>query len=163
MTRARSAVHPALAALSFAMLAACGGGDSGSSGSAASSAPSDAPGAAPSAAAPAAPAGGAAATGDTITIRMVTTQNGAAGQFEPAQVTARPGDVLHFVSDGAAAHNVSWPAAENAGATGLPAPAQYLTAPGQAVDEVVTMAAGTYHFQCDPHSAMGMKGTLTVS
>jgi plastocyanin len=161
MHRKRTVVRPALAALSVLLLAACGGGgDSGSAGSA-SSEPS---GSAPAATAePAAPSGTAAATGDTITIRMVTTQNGASGQFEPAQVTAKPGDVLHFVADGGAAHNVSWPAADNAGKAGLPAPSPYVTAAGQAVDEVVSMAPGTYNFQCDPHAAMGMKGTLTVS
>ncbi|HEV2736805.1 MAG TPA: plastocyanin/azurin family copper-binding protein [Longimicrobiaceae bacterium] len=160
MYRKRTVVRPALAALSLLLLAACGGGgDSGSAGSA-SSEPS---GSAPAAPAPAAPSGTAAATGDTITIRMVTTQNGASGQFEPAQVTARPGDVLHFVPDGGAAHNVSWPAADNPGKTGLPPASPYVTAAGQAVDQVVSMEPGTYNFQCDPHAPMGMKGTLTVS
>ncbi|HLL47700.1 MAG TPA: plastocyanin/azurin family copper-binding protein, partial [Longimicrobiaceae bacterium] len=93
----------------------------------------------------------------------LTTQNGASGQFEPAQVTAKPGDVLHFVPDGGAAHNVSWPAADNPGKTGLPPASPYVTAPEQAVDQVVSMGPGTYNFQCDPHAPMGMKGTLTVS
>lgn len=142
-----------LPALALALLSACGGGEQK---------PAEEPAAAPAQPAPPAPTA-AAATGDTITVRMVTTQNGAAGQFEPAAVTAKPGDVLRFVSDGGAQHNVSWPADQNAGATGLPAPSAYVMTPDQPVDVPVTFGAGTYTFQCDPHAPMGMKGTLTVS
>jgi len=144
--------------LALSLLAACGGGDD-------KAATADAPagGAETTPAAPPAAPTAAGATGDTITIRMVTTQAGAAGQFEPAEVSARPGDVLHFVADGGAAHNVDFPAAENAGAAGLPAPSTYLVAADQAVDVPVTFAPGTYTFQCDPHVATGMKGKLTVA
>ncbi|HEU4452380.1 MAG TPA: plastocyanin/azurin family copper-binding protein [Longimicrobium sp.] len=141
--------------LALSLLAACGGG-----GDAPKSA--DEPPAAP-APAPAPPAAAAAATGDTITIRMVTTQAGAAGQFEPTEVSAKPGDVLHFVADGGAAHNVSFPPAENAGMAGLPGPSTYLVTADQAVDVPVTFAPGTYTFVCDPHTATGMKGKLTVT
>ena len=59
-------------------------------------------------------------------------------------------------------HNVSFPSAENAGASGLPAPSPYLQLPGQTHDVVVDLPAGDYTFQCDPHGALGMLGTLTV-
>jgi len=151
-------------------LAACGGGDNSGGGSAPSdtAAAAPAPAAVPPAAAPQAapPAAGEAVTpdagGKVITITMKTTQNGASGEYDPATVTAKKGDVLHFVADGAAAHNVSWPAADNANAAGLPAATQYVSVAGQAVDQKVTWGPGTYHFQCDVHAAMGMKGTLTV-
>ncbi len=141
--------------LALSLLAACGGGGDDK----AATAEPPAGGAATTPAAPPA----AAASGDTITIRMVTTQSGAAGQFEPAEVSAKPGDVLHFVADGGAAHNVSFPAAENAGAAGLPAASTYLVAADQTVDVPVTFAPGTYTFVCDPHVATGMKGKLTVA
>jgi plastocyanin len=140
--------------LALALLAACGGGGDAPK--------SDEPAGGP-ATPPAAPPAAAAATGDTITVRMVTTQAGAAGQFEPAEVSAKPGDVIHFVADGGAAHNVSFPAAENAGAAGLPGPSTYLVAADQTVDVPVTFAPGTYTFVCDPHTATGMKGKLTVT
>lgn len=98
--------------------------------------------------------------GQTITIRVVTTESGASGVFEPATVTAKRGDVLHFVGDGGAAHNVS--IVNSAGAPVIPG-GQYLTTDGQALDVPVTLAPGTYTFQCDPHLATGMKGTLTVT
>ena len=101
------------------------------------------------------------AQGTVHNVRMVTTQGGASGQFEPAQITVKKGDVIHFVSEGNAAHNVSFPADQNAGAANLPAPSQYLTN-GQSYDLQITMDPGKYNFQCDPHAAMGMKGVITV-
>lgn len=101
------------------------------------------------------------AQGTVHTVRMTTTQGGASGQFEPAQINVKKGDVIHFVSEGNAAHNVSFPADQNAGAANLPAPGQYVTN-GQTYDLQITMDPGTYNYQCDPHAAMGMKGTITV-
>ncbi|HET6230460.1 MAG TPA: plastocyanin/azurin family copper-binding protein [Longimicrobiaceae bacterium] len=145
---------PALGLIVLA--AACGGGDKAGSGEqAAPAADTGTAAAAPAAAAP-------AAAGNTIEVKMVTTQSGAAGQFQPSEITAKKGDVIHFVSDGGAQHNVDFTAAENPGAANLPAPSPYLAAPGQSYDLQVTMDAGTYKFQCDPHAPMGMKGTLTV-
>lgn len=150
-----STAKPA-AALALVLLAACGGGD-------APEAAVEGDAAAPVVVAPAA-APAAAPTGDTITIRMVTTQSGAAGVFEPADVTAQPGDVLKFVSDGGAAHNVNFAAVDNPGATNLPSsPSAYAMADGQALDVPVTFPAGTYTFRCDPHMGTGMKGVLTVT
>ncbi|HEU4560379.1 MAG TPA: protein kinase [Longimicrobium sp.] len=105
---------------------------------------------------------GAVAYGDTLTVRHVTTADGAAGAFGPTVVHARRGDVLRFVTDGLAAHNVSFPASENP-RRDLPPYLPYLTAPGQTSDLVVDLPPGTYHFQCDPHAAMGERGTLVVS
>ena len=103
----------------------------------------------------------APAQGTVHTVRMTTTQGGASGEFVPAQITVKKGDVIHFVSERNAAHNVSFPADQNAGAANLPAPGQYLTN-GQTYDLTVSMDAGTYNYQCDPHAAMGMKGSITV-
>ena len=145
-----------------ALLAACGGGDKGGDNNAATT---DNGAAAPAAEAPAAtaPAAAPAAQGNVIEVHMVTTPDGSAGRFEPANVSAKKGDTVRFITDGKAAHNVSFPPAENAGKSNLPAPSPYVTTAGQTVDVPVNMDAGTYNFQCDPHSTMGMKGVLTVS
>jgi plastocyanin len=37
-----------------------------------------------------------------------------------------------------------------------------LQLPGQTYDVPVNFEPGTYYFQCDPHSALGMKGHLKV-
>jgi plastocyanin len=101
------------------------------------------------------------AQGTVHTVRMVTTQGGASGQFEPSNITVKKGDVIKFVSQGNAVHNVSFPADQNAGKSNLPAPSQFLS-DGQSYDLQVTMDAGTYNIQCDPHASMGMKAAITV-
>lgn len=93
---------------------------------------------------------------------MITTPDGASGRFEPAGVSARRGDIVRFITDGRTVHNVSFPPSENPGKHHLPPLGPYLTAPGQSYDVVVELDHGAYHFQCDPHATMRMKGTLTV-
>jgi plastocyanin len=98
-------------------------------------------------------------TGATIEVRTVTDEKGS--RFEPATIRAKPGDVLHFVLV-SGVHNVSFPADSNPAGATLPAPTDMLQLPGQTVDLPVTLAAGKYRFQCDPHAALGMVGTLEV-
>lgn len=149
---------PALGMLFFA--AACGGADApAAGGTEAAAADPAAVEAAPPMAGPAAPA----AQGNVVEVKMVSTDGGATGVFEPAEVTVRKGDVIRFVTDGGSAHNVSFPAAENASAASLPAASPYLTTAGQSYDMPVTMDAGSYTYQCDPHAMMGMKGKVNVT
>jgi len=140
-----------------ALLAACGGGDQK-----AASTDTDTTTAAAAPAAAPAPAAPAAAQGNVVEVRMVTSADGASGHFEPANVTVKKGDTVRFITDGKTVHNASFPPAENVGKSNLPAPGPYLTTPNQNYDLVVTMDPGTYNYQCDPHAAMGMKGVLTV-
>jgi plastocyanin len=149
---------PLVGLLAFA--AACGGEKKTDETQAA---PAGDAAAAPAAEAPAAaPAAAPATTGKTIEVKMITTNGGASGKFEPENVEAKVGDVIHFTTDGVTQHNVDFVAADNPSGAQLPAASPYLSA-GGTYDVPVTMAAGTYKFQCDPHAAMGMKGTLTVT
>jgi plastocyanin len=100
---------------------ACGGGDAADG-----SAPATATAAAPS----------VAATGDTITVEMITDGDG--NIFKPAQITAERGDVLRFVLV-AGVHNVHFVADSNPGVAGK-----------------------SYYFHCDPPALLGMIGQLTV-
>ncbi len=157
---------PVLGLLAFA--AACGGGDQ-------QAATTDAPPVAGSPTvdiAPSQPAAGtegAALTPDegrqVIEIRMVTTQGGASGVFEPAQVTVRRGDVIRWIqADAGAAHNVSFRMAQgNPGGFQAPADSPYYTQEGQSYDVKVDWAAGTYNYVCVPHLATGMGGSVTVT
>jgi plastocyanin len=149
---------PVLGMLAFA--AACGGSDAPAS-EGADAAASASPAA--EATAPAAEQAAPAARGNVVEVKMVSTNNGASGVFEPAEINVKKGDVVRFVSGGGSAHNVSFPAAENAGASNLPGASPYVTTAGQSVDVQVTMDAGSYNFQCDPHAMMGMKGKLNVT
>lgn len=136
----------------LAVMAACGGETSATADPV--SQPSEPVAEAPAPQQGAEPAPG----GEVIEVRMTMAGGGA---FEPSEISAKPGDVIRFVNV-ENVHNVSFPAAQNAGASNLPAPSPYLTAPGQTYDLPVDLAPGTYTFQCDPHVPMGMVGKLTV-
>ena len=86
----------------------------------------------------------AAQAGQVHTVRMVTTENGASGVFEPAELTVRRGDSVRFVTDRKAPHNVNFQVKDNAGKTGLPGPGPYLTTDGQTYDLTVAMDPGSY-------------------
>ena len=109
------------------------------------------------------PAAGApssvAATGDTIIVEAWT--DGTGNYFKPNKIEAHPGDVLRYVLK-VGVHNVHFLPDSNEVKTGLPPASEMLQLPGQTYDVAVTMPAGKYYFQCDPHAALGMKGHLEV-
>jgi plastocyanin len=157
----------------LALAAACGGGDEADDTAATTTTDTAAMSGTPTvtttpSAEPAAPTAGAPATpdagGQVHEVRMVTTQGGAAGQFEPATITVKKGDVIRWtMADGSAVHNVSFTSAQGnpAGFT-PPADSPMYTQAGQTFEVKVDWAPGTYHFVCVPHSMMGMTGTVTV-
>ena len=102
----------------------------------------------------------AEATGKVIEVKMITDGDG--NYFEPLNVEARPGDVIRFVLV-SGVHNVSFPSDQNAKAARLPGPSQFVQLPGQTIDVPISFGVGEYRFQCDPHAALGMVGTLEVS
>ena len=154
---------PAIALLALA--AACGGGEQ-------QAASTDTPAqgtetAAPApASTPAAPAPAAATgTGTVHDIKMVTTQGGASGQFEPATITVKRGDRIRWtMADGQAPHNVSFSLAQGnpAGFT-PPADSPLYTQQGQTFEVTADWAPGTYNYVCMPHAGMGMTGSITVT
>lgn len=150
----------------LAFTAACGGEKkaeqpaTGETTGAATTAPTES-------AAPAPEAVGATVTpdpgGKVIDVHMKTTQGGASGVYEPADFTAKKGDVIRFINDGGAAHNVNFQIDQNAGNASLPGSSPYLTGAGQTWEMKVDMDAGTYPYHCDPHAVTGMKGVMTVT
>lgn len=153
----RSAAFAAL----MVFAAACGGGEAPQTETPETAATPEAT--TPAVETPATDAAGPAAGGTVHEVRMVTTQNGASGVFEPATLTVKQGDVIRFVNvSSGAAHNANFNVPENAGKANLPAATAYLTTEGQTADVTVSMDPGTYPYQCDPHAMMGMKGTITV-
>jgi plastocyanin len=154
----------------LALAAACGGG--GETEQAATTTDTSTASATPTVttapATPAAPAAGGSVTpdagGQVHEVRMVTTQNGAAGQFEPAQITVKKGDVIKWVmADAQAVHNVSFTMAQgNPGGFTPPADSPMFTQAGQTHEVKVDWNPGTYNYVCIPHSMMGMAGSVTV-
>jgi len=146
-------------------LGACGGGDQ------------KAPDASQSAATPA-PAGGAAtgtvaampATGKTVEIKMVGDEKGY--RFEPSAVTIKVGDAVKFTVVSAQPHNIAFnnvPAESKAQlqanmpeAMGDMMGKMLMNANESYVISFAGVKAGKYDFNCTPHLANNMKGTITV-
>lgn len=151
----------------LALAAACGGGESSDNAAATTeSAPAATTTETAAPAATTAPAAGATApaTGNVVEIKMISENGGASGKFEPANVTVKKGDVIRWVmADAQAAHNVSFSMAQgNPAGFSAPADSPYLSQAGQTFEVPVSMDAGTYHYVCVPHMAMGMVGSITV-
>jgi plastocyanin len=154
---------------SVALVAACGGGEKPAA-TDTTKAPTPAP--APGAAAPAGAVAPIAATGDTVTVKMVGDDKGY--RFEPAAITIKSGQPVKFVMISGGPHNVAFdpttvPADSkdqlNANMVGqmseLSSP--LLMNPNEAyVVSFGGVKPGSYPFHCTPHLAMGMKGTITV-
>lgn len=154
------------------VVAACGGGESK---------PEATPAAAPATTPAAAPAGATTAgtpapiTGKTIEIKMIGDAKGY--RFEPNMVTAKTGDALKFVVDGPGGpHNIAFDPTKipsgaeaqldaNFGSDKMATMSSGLkTAPGESfLLSLGGLPPGKYEFNCTPHLAMGMKGTLTIT
>ncbi len=129
---------------------------------------------APPAATPA-PTGSVAAapiTGTTHEVRMV---GDAAGyRYEPANITAKPGDAIKFIMVSNGPHNVAFDPATipadqkdqlfaNMGANSMDGNSPMLTAPNEEfILSLGNIKPGKYPFHCTPHLAMNMKGEITV-
>lgn len=101
----------------------------------------------------------ATANGRVIEVKMITDDKG--NYFEPAAIHAETGDILRFtVVSGV--HNVNFLPDSNVAKQGLPPASELLQLPGQTLDIPVTLAEGSYFFQCDPHALLGMIGRLHV-
>ena len=127
----------------------------------------------PEAGAPAAGAVAAApATGTTHEVKMIGDAKGY--RFEPADLTIKQGDAVKFIMVSGGPHNVAFLNLTD------PTTKAQLNAnmPGQHMAEdsspllmnpnegyTVSFAkvpAGKYDYDCTPHAAMGMKGSITV-
>ena len=149
------------------VLGACGGGDKAAS----DTAKADTVAAAPAPAA--APAGAMQPiTGTTHEVKMVSDAQGY--RFEPAEITAKPGDGIKFIAVSGNPHNVAFdpatlPAEFKAVMMGNMPEQQgelsgkmLLTAGESYTISLGGVAPGTYEFHCTPHIAMNMKGKIIV-
>lgn len=169
-----------LAALAAATAAtACGGGEPAPADSLSVDAPAPAPATEPTGAPEAAPTPGAGAipgspapiTGSIIEVRLVGDARGY--RFEPAQITARPGDAVKFVVISGGPHEIAFdlgvvPEASRQqlqfnmpNATEGRSP--LLVAPQEAYTvSLGALAPGTYPFVSTPRLPQGMKGEIRI-
>ena len=159
-----------IALMGTIVLAACGGDKAAETKPAA-----ETPAASPAPTTPAPAAGGMTAapiTGKTIEVKMVGDDKGY--RFEPADIKLKAGDAIKFVVVSMGPHNVAFDAASlgdqkaqldaNMGADKM---AELSSAMKMNPGESLTVSfgnikPGVYHFNCTPHLAMNMKGTVTV-
>jgi plastocyanin len=102
--------------------------------------------------------------GHLVVVKLVDRGGSTPYAFEPAKVSVQPGDTLRFLEDAGVVHNVRFKTHPSGANLGKATAGPYLTTKGQKYDLVIDgrFAPGSYDFVCDPHEAMGMRGTLTV-
>jgi plastocyanin len=100
----------------------------------------------------------------TIVVRLVDKGGAIPYVFEPAIAVAQRGDTVRFIEGAGVMHNVHFTKQAPGAKLGRAAMGPYLTTKGQTYDVVIDgrFADGTYEYVCDPHAAIGMKGTLVV-
>lgn len=163
-------VASAVAASAF--MGACGGGSKDAA-PAASSTPAAA---APAAGAPAASGTAMPITGKTWEVKMIG--DGNSYKFDPADLTIKEGDGIKFTVVSTPPHNVAFDAAQPALADAAvkaqldanmgPNKIGELSSPlllniGDSYTiSFAGIKPGKYNFNCTPHLAMNMKGTITV-
>ena len=169
----KSSMDPRLmvVALTVAALVGCGGGEKPKPESTAAAPPSAA---APAVPAPAAGAPGAAQaiTGKTWDVKMYADEKGS--RFDPVSITIKRGDGIRWTLVNGPPHNVAfWNDSIPSGAASVlqgnmpdqvgPLSGTMMTNPNQTYTvSFAGVPAGTYHYYCVPHLALGMKGVITV-
>lgn len=166
---------------SAAVLGACGGekqpATDTAAANAANAAPATTPAADPMAATtPMAPAAGAVAmapaTGKTHEVKMIGDASGY--KFIPADIVIKAGDAIKWINVSGGPHNVAFHDMTNAAAIAqidanmsgakmgaLSGP--LLLQPNETYSiSFANVPAGKYDYNCTPHLAMNMKGTITV-
>jgi len=155
-----------------AFMGACSGGSKDAAPAAASTPAA----AAPAAGAPAATGTALPITGKTWDVKMIG--DGNSYKFEPANLTIKEGDGIKFTVVSTPPHNVAFDAAQPALAdAAVKAQLDANMGPNKIGDlssplllnigDTYTLSfagikPGTYDFNCTPHLAMNMKGTVTV-
>lgn len=107
----------------------------------------------------------AAAPGPHMLVVKLVEKGGAMPYaFEPAITVAQRGDTLRFIEAAGVMHNVHFTNQAPGAKLGAAATGPYLTTKGQTYDLVIDarFTEGRYEFVCEPHEAIGMKGTLVV-
>jgi plastocyanin len=99
-----------------------------------------------------------------VVVRLIEKTGPTPFAFEPATAVAQRGDTVRFIEAANTMHNVRFTKQAPGAKLGAVASGPYLTTKGQTYDVVIDkrFTDGTYEYVCDPHAAIGMKGTLVV-
>jgi plastocyanin len=99
-----------------------------------------------------------------VVVRLIEKPGPTPFAFDPANAVAQRGDTVRFIEAANTMHNVRFTKQAPGAKLGAVASGPYLTTKGQTYDVVIDkrFTDGTYEYVCDPHAAIGMKGTLVV-
>lgn len=93
------------------------------------------------------------AQAETVEVKLGTDSGMLA--FEPAKLTIKKGDTIHFVNNKLAPHNVVFDGHDELSHEAL------AFNPGESWDTAFN-EAGSFDYYCEPHRGAGMVGTITV-
>jgi len=99
-----------------------------------------------------------------VEIHMVD-KGSAQWRFEPASVQVRTGDVIRFVQDDIAPHNVQFkdvPSGAKLGPMVVMGPFLILKGSTYEIEVDERFAPGLYKYACTPHEPLGMKAEIEV-
>jgi plastocyanin len=100
-----------------------------------------------------------------VVIKLVEKGGAMPYAFEPATSVAQRGDTVRFLNAVDVMHDVRFTKEAAGSKLGSAITGPYLTAKGMTYDVIIDarFTDGTYAFVCDPHEAIGMKGTLIIT
>ena len=99
-----------------------------------------------------------------LEVKMVD-RGGGQWRFAPADIQVTPGDVVRFVQDDVAPHNVEFKDVPGGTTLGGAAMGPFLLQKGETYDLTIDdrFAPGLHKYVCTPHELLGMVGTIAVS
>ena len=99
-----------------------------------------------------------------IVVKLIDKGGAMPYAFDPAITVAARGDTVRFTNTVNVMHDVRFTKEAPGSKLGAAITGPYLTTKGQTYDVLINgrFTDGTYTFVCDPHEAIGMKGTLII-
>ena len=99
-----------------------------------------------------------------IVVKLIDKGGAMPYAFDPAITVAERGDTVRFTNTVDVMHDVRFTKEAPGSKLGAAITGPYLTTKGQTYDVLINgrFTDGTYTFVCDPHEAIGMKGTLII-
>jgi plastocyanin len=100
-----------------------------------------------------------------VVIKLVEKSGPMPYAFEPATSVVERGDTVRFFNAVDVMHDVRFTKEAAGSKLGSAITGPYLTAKGMTYDIIIDarFTDGTYAYVCDPHEAIGMKGTLIIT
>ena len=100
---------------------------------------------------------------NVVEVRMIDA-GGGQWRFEPAGIDVHPGDLVRFIQDDVAPHNVEFKDVPSGTQLGPAMMGPFLLRKGETYDVAIDdrFALGEHKYVCTPHAPLGMVGTINV-